>query len=323
MNNPILKLTVPESEAGNRLDIFCAHKVDGYTRSHFTKLAAAGNIRKDSSILKASYKVKSGDRIIIEMSPPPPLEAEPEDIPLDILYEDDYLLVVNKPSGMVSHPAAGNYTGTLINALLYHFSDLKNLSEKVRPGLVHRLDKDTSGLLIIAKDENTLAMLQDMMKKREINREYVALVWGKMAASEGTIDLPMGRSPGDRKVMKVYGSKPREAVTHYNVEKSYAIAELLKIRLQTGRTHQIRVHLSHYGHPVVGDPTYGGRSKAITRLTGHKKKLGLSLLRVLSSQALHAQNLKFTHPATHKTMEFTSDLPDDFQKAVEILESSG
>jgi len=322
MDNPILKLTVPENETGNRLDLFCAHKVEGFTRSHFTKLAASGHITKDKAALKASYKVKTGDKICIEMAPPPPLEAEPENIPLNVIYEDEYLLVINKQSGMVSHPAAGNYTGTLINGLLYHFGQLQNFSDKMRPGLVHRLDKDTSGLLVIAKDESTLAALQAMMKKREIKREYNALIWGKMPLPEGTIDLPMGRSQSDRKIMKVYGAKPREAITHYKVLKTYSIAELLEVRLETGRTHQIRVHLAHFGNPVIGDSTYGGRSKAITRLDRTKKNLGLSLLRVLDSQALHARNLSFVHPVTQKAMSFTSDLPDDFQKAVEILKSS-
>lgn len=319
MSDPILKLTVPENEAGNRLDVFCAHKINDHTRSHFTKLAANGHITADGKALKASYKVKAGDKITIEMVAPPPLEAEPENMPLDIVFEDEHLLVVNKQAGIVCHPAAGNYDGTLINGLLYHFKNLENFSDKLRPGLVHRLDKDTSGLLVIAKDEQMLATLQKMMKKRTIKREYAALIWGKMPQAEGTIDLPMGRSPSDRKVMKVYGTKAREAVTHYSVIHTFSIAELIRVKLETGRTHQIRVHLSYFGNPVVGDPTYGGRSRAVTKLTGVKKKLGLSLLRVLETQALHAQNLSFIHPRTQKSMEFSSGLPEDFQKAIEIL----
>ncbi len=314
-----MKLTVPESEAGNRLDVFCARQVKDHTRSHFTKLASSGYITLDGKILKASYKVKPGDKITVEMAAPPPLEAEPENIPLDIVYEDEYLLVVNKQSGIVCHPAAGNYEGTLINGLLYHFKTLENFSDKLRPGLVHRLDKDTSGLLVVAKNEQMLATLQKMMKKRTITREYAALTWGKMPQAEGTIDLPMGRSPSDRKVMKVYGTNARDAITHYRVVHSFSIAELLKVKLETGRTHQIRVHLAYFGNPVVGDPTYGGRSKAVTKMTGPKKQLGLSLLRTLETQALHAQSLSFIHPKTQKKMAFTADLPNDFQKAIEIL----
>ena len=322
MDTPLLKIVVPQDEAGNRLDIFCSHKIEGYTRSHFTKLAAGGYISGDGKPLKASHKVKAGEVIYVEMAAPPPIEAEPEDIPLEIVFEDNYLIVVNKPSGMVSHPAAGNYSGTLINALLHHFRRLKDFSDKLRPGLVHRLDKDTSGLLVVAKDEQTLATLQAMMKKREISRIYEALVWGHLPQIEGTIDLPMGRSPSDRKIMKVYGVKPREAVTHYTVIKSYELAEHLEVRLETGRTHQIRVHLAYFGNPVIGDPDYGGRAKSIIRLTGPKKQLGQALLKVLGSQALHARKLSFKHPVSHEDMRFVSDLPSDFQKAVEILESN-
>ena len=321
MNTPIVKLIVPEDEHGTRLDIFCTHKIEGHTRSHFTKLAAAGHITINEQPMKPSHKVKSGELIIIQMASPPPIEAQAEDIPLDIIFEDDYLLIVNKPSGMVCHPAAGNYTGTLINGLLHHFSQLKDFSDKIRPGLVHRLDKDTSGLLIIAKDERTLAQLQTMMKKRLIERHYTALTWGKMSLSEGTIDLPLGRSPGDRKKIRVFGIKNRQSITHYNVVRSYSIAELLSIKLETGRTHQIRVHLSYFGNPVVGDSTYGGRSKAINRFTGIDKQLALSLLRVLDSQALHAQRLRFEHPATMERISFESDLPVDMQDVIKILEA--
>jgi 23S rRNA pseudouridine1911/1915/1917 synthase len=323
MNSPILKLTVPEIEQGNRLDIFCAHKVEGYSRNHFTKLATAGHITVNGKPAKPSHKVKTGELVVIEMASPPPIEAEPENIPLEIIFEDDYLLVVNKPADMVCHPAAGNYAGTLINALLYHFSHLKDFSDKIRPGLVHRLDKDTSGLLVVAKDEKTLALLQTMMLKRAIERRYTALVWGKMPQKEGTIDLPLGRSPADRKIMKVFGAKNRASITHFKVVKSYPIAELLEINLQTGRTHQIRVHLSYYGNPVVGDPTYGGRSKAVKRFQSREKQLALSLLRVLSRQALHATTLSFTHPITQKPMQFASELPEDFKRAMEVLEGEG
>lgn len=322
MKNPVLKLSVPTDEDGSRLDIFCARKVEGYSRSYFTKLASAGHIKINGRQMKPSHKVKDGELVELEMATPPPLEAQPEDIKLNIIYEDDYLLIVNKPSGIVCHPAAGNYTGTLINALLYHFSNLKNFSDKIRPGLVHRLDKDTSGLLAVAKDEKTLSSLQALMKKRLIERTYFALVWGKMPRSKGTIDLPLGRSRSDRKKMKVFGISNRQAITHYEVINSYAITEMLKIKLGTGRTHQIRSHLSYFGNPVVGDPTYGGRSKAVMKFTGPKRQLALSLLRALDSQALHASHLSFEHPHTGEIMNFDSGLPEDMQKAIEISRSN-
>lgn len=323
MKTPILKLSVPADEDGIRLDIFCSHKVNGHSRNYFTKLANAGYIKIGERKRKPSHKVKAGELIELEMTTPPPLDAQPEEMKLDIIYEDNYLLVVNKPSGMVCHPAAGNYTGTLINGLLYHFSNLKNFSNKIRPGLVHRLDKDTSGLLVVAKDEKTLSALQALMKKRLIERTYFALVWGKMPQAEGTIDLPLGRSRSDRKKMKVFGISNRQAITHYEVINSYVIAEMLKIKLGTGRTHQIRSHLSYFGNPVVGDPTYGGRSKAVMKFTGPKKQYALSLLRVLDRQALHASKLSFKHPVTGEEMNFDSNLPEDIQKTIEILRSHG
>jgi len=322
MNAPILKIVVGGNESGLRLDVFCTRKIEGYSRSHFTKLAAGGYIKLDDKTIKPSYKVKANELFIVQMAAPPPIEAQSENIPLDIRYEDDYLLIVNKPSGMVCHPAAGNYSGTLINGLLYYLSNMKEFSDRIRPGLVHRLDKDTSGLLVIAKDEQTLALLQKMMRKRLIERKYQALVWGRMPNVEGTIDLPLGRSPSDRKKMRVYGTKNRESVTHYKVIKTYAIAELLSVKLQTGRTHQIRVHMSYFGNPVVGDSTYGGRLKAVIRFTGSKKRLALALLRELNSQALHAYSLALEHPITKEQVSITSDIPSDMQKAIEILEQT-
>jgi 23S rRNA pseudouridine1911/1915/1917 synthase len=322
MKTPILKLTVPETERGTRLDIFCSHRVEGRSRSHFTKLAASGHIIIDGKEAKPSHKVKPGEVVELELVSPPPVEAIAEAIPLDIVYEDDYLLIVNKPAGMVCHPAAGNYSGTLVNGLLYYFSQLKEFSDKIRPGLVHRLDKDTSGLLVVAKDEGTLRELQLKLQNRKIKRQYFALVWGKMPQPEGIIDLPMGRSESDRKKMKVFGTKSREATTNYEVLKSYPIAELVRLKLQTGRTHQIRVHLAYFGNPVVGDPTYGGRARALTKLSGPKRQLAMAVLRTIDRQALHAWNLGFDHPITGESINLTCEPPADFQKTVELLEAS-
>jgi 23S rRNA pseudouridine1911/1915/1917 synthase len=321
MTEPILKLSVPNTEAGLRLDIFCTHKVEGFSRSFFTKLAASDNILIDGKPAKASHKVKTGEHVIIQMASPQPIEAASENIPLNIVYEDDQLLVINKPAGMVCHPAAGNYTGTLINGLLYYFAGHHNFSDKLRPGLVHRLDKDTSGLLVVAKDEQTLARLQTILKARQIERIYTAIVWGKMPSYDGVIDLPLGRSHEDRKKMKVYGQGQREALTYYEVIKKFPLAEMLRIKLGTGRTHQIRVHLSYFGNPVVGDPTYGGRAKAVQKLTGKNRQIGITLLGAISRQALHASNLNFEHPSTGKKMMFSSELPEDIGKVLNILES--
>jgi 23S rRNA pseudouridine1911/1915/1917 synthase len=321
MTEPVLKIIVPFEEAETRLDIFCAHKIEGLSRSYFTKLAASGNITINGKTAKASHKVKPGEQVIIKIISPPPIEATPEDIPLNIVFEDEYLMVIDKPAGMVCHPAAGNYTGTLINAVLHHFAGLKNFDDKLRPGLVHRLDKDTSGLLVVAKTEQTLAKLQSALKARDIERTYTAVVWGKMPSTKGEIDLPLGRAPDDRKKMKVFGKGQRQALTFYEVQKKYSVGELLQIRLGTGRTHQIRVHLAYFGNPVIGDPTYGGRAKAVLKLSAKDRRLGMSILGVISRQALHATKLRFDHPITGRTMSFDSELPKDIQAVIDILES--
>jgi 23S rRNA pseudouridine1911/1915/1917 synthase len=322
MTEPILKLTVPVDEAELRLDVFCAHKIEGFSRSFFTKLASSDNITINGKPAKASHKVKPGEQVVIKMASPPPIEAAPEDIPLNIVFEDGHLLVIDKPAGMVCHPAAGNYTGTMINALLHHFEGLKDFSDKLRPGLVHRLDKDTSGLLVVAKTEPALAKLQTALKNREIERIYTAVVWGKMPSAKGEIDLPLGRAREDRKKMKVFGQGQRDALTYYEVQKKYGLGELLRIKLGTGRTHQIRVHLSYFGNPVMGDPTYGGRAKAVQKLTGKNRQLGMRILGRISRQALHATQLSFEHPVTCERLSFECPLPDDIRAIIEILESA-
>lgn len=315
-----IKLTVPDDLAGERLDIFCARRIEDRTRSYFTKLAAAGHITADSKPAKPSLKVKTGMKIEIELVAPPPIEAAPEDIPIDIVYEDERLLVVDKKPGMVVHPAAGNYEGTLVNAILFHLGErAKAELDPARLGLVHRLDKDTSGLLVVAKDERALAFLQQHLKEREIGRSYRALVWGNIEPSRGTIDLPIGRSERDRKVMAVNARHGRPAVTHYQMAERFAIADMLDIKLETGRTHQIRVHLAHYGHPVIGDPIYGGRSKYLRRLGKREIGLATGLLGILERQALHACRLELPHPDDGRKMTFESSLPEDFRGALEYL----
>jgi 23S rRNA pseudouridine1911/1915/1917 synthase len=313
-----LRLVVPDDLAGERLDIFCSRKVSDRTRSYFTKLAAAGHISVDGKVAKASQKMKPGMKIEIEIVPPPPLEATPEDIPLKIVYEDERILIIDKPPDMVVHPAAGNYEGTLVNAVLFHLGQTPNL-DSTRLGLVHRLDKDTSGLLVVAKDERALAYLQTRLKERAISRHYKALVWGNIEPQTGKIDLPIGRSERDRKIMTVNPRHGRSAVTHYQMIERFAQADLLHLKLETGRTHQIRVHLSHYGHPIIGDPTYGGRSKYLRRLTRNELPFATGLLGILERQALHAFRLELPHPDDERLMIFESDLPDDFSQALEYL----
>lgn len=315
-----LKFNVPENLEGLRLDIFCSRKVTDRTRSYFTKLASSGHILVDGKPAKPSTKVKIGMHIEIELVAPPPLEAEPENIELDIVHEDKRIIIVNKPAGMVVHPAAGNYQGTLVNALLYHFGKPAGENiDPIRPGLVHRLDKDTSGILVVAKDEMALAYLQRELKERRIKRIYKAIVWGDVNPDSGTVDLPVGRSERDRKKMIVYPRHGRDAVTHYDVEERFGLATLTRLRLQTGRTHQIRVHMSHLGHPVLGDPTYGGRSSYVRRLMKKDKIDATVLLGILQRQALHAVELEFPHPDDGRMIRFESELPSDMMSALDYL----
>lgn len=320
MTRQKLKLRVPTDLEGLRLDIFCARKVSDRTRSYFTRLASAGHVSVDGRPAKASLNVKRGMLVEIELVEPPPIEARAEEIPLDIVFEDDRVAVINKPAGMVVHPAAGNYEGTLVNALLHHFGEsFGGKPDKIRPGLVHRLDKDTSGLLVVAKDQMALAFLQRELKERRIKRQYTAICWGQLDPGHGIVDLPIGRSERDRKKMVVNPRVGREATTHYEVKENFGLADLISLRLETGRTHQIRVHLSHLGHPLVGDPAYGGRAKYVKRLDGKERRTAVELMGIISRQALHASRLEFPHPNDGKPARFDCDLPADMRKALECL----
>lgn len=320
MSGKNLKLRVPEDLEGLRLDIFCARKVSDRSRSYFTKLASAGHIMVDGRQAKASLNVKRGMQVEVKLVEPPPIEAKPEEIPLNVIYEDSRLAVINKPPGMVVHPAAGNYEGTLVNALLYHFGKaIGGQPDRIRPGLVHRLDKDTSGLLVVAKDLMALAFLQQELKERRIKRQYTAICWGRLDPHRGTVDLPIGRSERDRKKMTVNPRVGREALTHYEVVEKFGIAAIVSLRLQTGRTHQIRVHLSHLGHPLVGDPVYGGRAQYLKRFDGSERREAAGLLSILGRQALHASRLEFPHPQNGRIVEFECGLPADMLEALEYL----
>ena len=287
---------------GGRIDRLIADNTD-ISRSYAAKLCDDGLVTVNGKAVEKKYKAISGDEIIISVPEPENLEVLPENIPLDIVYEDDDVIVVNKPKGMVVHPAAGNYTGTLVNALMFHCGDsLSAINGVVRPGIVHRIDKDTSGLLVVAKNNEAHLKLAEQLKSRKALRKYYALVNGNIKEDEFTVDKPIARHPSDRKKMAIVNGG-REAVTHITVLERFGQYTLTECRLETGRTHQIRVHTASVGHSIVGDKTYGIS----------KEKFNLD------GQLLHAKTVGFEHPKTGEIMEFTSDLPDDFKNILEIL----
>ncbi|MBQ3929040.1 MAG: RluA family pseudouridine synthase [Clostridia bacterium] len=297
-------LTVPEDCSGVRLDKLIAEKENDLTRSSTAKLIQNGSVLVNGKLPSKNLKLRSGD--VIELTIPDPVlpQAVPENIPLDIVYEDDDLLVVNKPRGMVVHPAAGNYHGTLVNALLYHCGDsLSGINGVLRPGIVHRIDKDTGGLLIVAKNDFAHRLLAEQIKEHSFTRKYQAVVVGNIKDDEGTIDAPIGRHPSDRKKMTVTFKNSRNAVTHYRVLARYRGYTHLELTLETGRTHQIRVHMSYIGHPVAGDPVYGGKN----------------YLKKLNGQCLQAYYISFVHPRTKKTLTFSAPLPPYFTEFLGTL----
>ncbi|MDE5764075.1 MAG: RluA family pseudouridine synthase [Ruminococcus sp.] len=292
----------PDSTA-MRIDRFIAGNQNNMTRSAVQNLIEQGKILVNNKPVSKNYKLKCNDRITVEIPEPQILDAEPENIPLDIVYEDNDLLVVNKPKGMVVHPAHGNYNGTLVNALLYHCGEsLSGINGVIRPGIVHRIDKYTSGLLIVAKNDKSHVHLAEQIKAHSFTREYEAVASGFFKETEGTVNAPIGRHKTDRKKMCVTAENSRNAVTHYSVIKQYGGYAHVRLRLETGRTHQIRVHLAYIGHAVLGDDVYGRAYKGI------------------DGQCLHARKIGFIHPTSNKYMEFTSDLPDYFVSVLNRLE---
>lgn len=273
----------------------------------------------DRPIQKPGHPVAPRDRILLHLPDPAPPSTTPEAIPLDIVYEDADVLVVNKPAGMVVHPACGHPSSTLVNALLHHCAGLSGVGGATRPGIVHRLDKDTSGLLMVAKHDGSHHALADQLAARRITREYVAIVWSAPKADAGTIDAPIGRHPRDRKRMAVVEDRGRPAVTHYRVTARFAFCALLVLRLETGRTHQIRVHLAHLGYPVLGDAVYGGGHKRLGHLPPPERRLARAVLACVPRQALHAAALGFDHPRTGAHMAFRVPLPGDMQQALDML----
>lgn len=293
-------MIIDEVVIGQRIDKFLVENTE-YTRSKIQKMIDNDCILVNGKSIKSSYTLKAGDQIEVK-DYEENTDILPENIPLDIYYEDDDLIVVNKPSGMVVHPAPGNYTGTLVNALMYHTNNLSTVNTSIRPGIVHRIDADTSGLLLVAKNDKAHNILAEAIQKKEVVREYIALVEGVIKEDSATIDAPIGRDVNNRKKMCVTGDNSKEAVTHIRVLERFSNATLIRCKLETGRTHQIRVHLSYIGHPVVNDPVYGRRK----------------LINPKFGQMLHAEKLGFVHPTTKEYMEFTSPVPDEFTKILNM-----
>lgn len=314
-----MHIEVQEVEVAQRLDLFLRTRCPDLSRSRIQTLVKDGVVRVNGCEQRQSYQVQFGDCIDFEVPEPQPLLAGAEDIPVDIVYEDSDLLVVNKAAGMTVHPAPGARDGTLVNALLHHCSDLSGINGVLRPGIVHRLDKDTSGLMVVAKSDTAHRNLAEQIQERTVERRYVALVWGVVKEESGTVDAPLGRNPKNRKKMGI-NTDGRRARTHYEIDETYAFTSLLKLKLDTGRTHQIRVHLEHLGHAVFGDPVYGGReqTEGIRPELRHQAR---SMLGMIKRQALHARDLRFAHPRTGEMMRFTAEWPRDMGAVVEAAKS--
>lgn len=320
------KLEIDKGQEPLRIDKFLMNRIENATRSKVQQTIVAGNVLVNQRQVKSNYKVKPGDLITVVFAHPPrEVEIIPEDIPINIVYEDEDLVIVNKDPGMVVHPGYGNYSGTLVNALAFHFENLpEGKGPESRPGLVHRIDKNTSGLLVIAKQELAMSRLAKTFFDRNIDREYVALVWGDFDEDEGTVTGNVARSLKNRKVMDVFpegGDIGKHAVTHYNVIKRFGYVTLIKCKLETGRTHQIRIHMKHIGHPLFNDEVYGG-NKILKGTTYTKyKQFVENCFKIMPRHALHAKSLGFKHPISGKRVHFDSELPDDMQQVIQRWEN--
>jgi 23S rRNA pseudouridine1911/1915/1917 synthase len=321
------RITVDKGQATLRIDKFLMDRIANATRTKIQTGIEAEAILVNDKPVKVSYKIRPSDVITVSM-PEPPREdvVVPENIPLNIVYEDDVLLVVNKEAGMVVHPAYSNWSGTLVNALAYHFQNLPTTRNgSGRPGLIHRIDKDTSGLLVIAKTELAMAHLAKQFFDHSIERTYQAIVWGEPSPAEGTINVNIGRGPKDRKVMIAFpeGDEGKTAITHYKVIKQYRYVTLIECKLETGRTHQIRTHMRYIGHPIFNDVTYGG-DKILKGTTFTKYKQFIdNCFKIIPRQALHARSLGFIHPITKEFMQFECELPDDMKTVLEKWDHYG
>ncbi len=321
------RIEVDKGQSLLRIDKFLTDRLPNVSRNKIQEAIEAGFVMVNGKPTKANYKIRPLDLITVSMPEPPrDTEVKPENIPLNIVYEDEHLLVVNKPAGMVVHPAYNNWTGTLVNALAYHFQHLPTMQgNDGRPGLVHRIDKDTSGLLVIAKTDVAMMGLAKQFYDHSIERTYYALVWGEPKEDRGTINVPLGRSLKDRRISIAYTPESglvggKEAITHYEVLKRLRYVSLVKCNLETGRTHQIRAHLKHLGHPLFNDEMYGGNEILKGSMFSKYKAFVENCFKIMPRQALHAKTLGFTHPVSKEKMQFDSSLPTDFQSVLEKWE---
>ena len=300
-----IDIAVPAELGGQRVDVFLTSQLPDLTRTHIQKLIAYGSVTINGKLLKANYKVEPGDTLNLIMPEPVQGEVIPENLPLDILYEDEAMIIVNKARGMVVHPAPGNYQGTLVNALLYHCSNLSGINGVIRPGIVHRLDKDTTGVMVAAKTDQAHLSLSKQIQERSASREYFAVVYGTIGEEQGLIDAPIGRHPIDRKKMAVVFQNSKPAITRFRVIERFEGFTLVACKLQTGRTHQIRVHMAYIKHPVVADPVYGPTGNPFSN--------------IISGQALHSAKLTLSHPVTNEQLVFEAPLPDDKAKLLTFI----
>jgi 23S rRNA pseudouridine1911/1915/1917 synthase len=314
--NTIVTLTIPPLPAPTRIDSYVAGELTDVSRAAVQRLIESGLVLLNGEPAKASVKLLGGETLVITIPPPVAAEPTPEAIPLDILYEDSDVIVINKPAGLSVHPGAGNLTGTLVNALLAHCTDLSGIGGVERPGIVHRIDKDTSGILVVAKNDRSHNALSERFQRHDIKRIYYALIYGSPKTDTGTIRSLIGRHPTDRVKMSSKAKSGKPSVTHWRAEARYPEVTLVRLRLETGRTHQIRVHLSEAGYPLLGDSIYGSDGR-INNLKDPKLR---QLIKELGRQALHASILGFVHPTTGEYLEFTTPIPEDMQRIVDYLD---
>jgi 23S rRNA pseudouridine1911/1915/1917 synthase len=313
------KRIVAEKQRGKRIDQYLIISGIGLSRNLTQKLIEQGKVLVNNSPVKPAYRVKTDDNICVRFETHPAPEIKAENIPLDIIYEDDDIIVVNKHKGIIVHPARGNFEHTMVNALLYHCTRLPTLGDKIRPGVLHRLDKDTTGLILFAKTDHALSTLSRAIEKREVKKKYDALCWNYPGLHEGVIEAPIGRSGLDRKKMSVTPLSSKIATTRFSIVERFSIASYVKVFLITGRTHQIRVHFKHIGCPIIGDKDYGGRSPGVIKKGKYLPQFK-EILRLIDRQALHASEMEFIHPRTHKELQFTALLPEDMQSVLTYLQ---